>query len=310
MKVRLHRLTLGIPVVCLATVAVMATGCNKQIEPSANAAAVAPAKFDIRIPPEPNAASTPKAKEPVRTPRVRHVRPRKPHIQFTMEDVEQRHAAIQEMEDFTTRLELRRALMHHLVKDDATDAAHAELADLLADVAASEGNAMAHRVGYAEAGTFFGRKRFQMAKIAYRLVISGYPDGPYLNDARLHLGDCLMEQCAYVEAAATWGNLIESRPKGEVFAWAHRKLAVAQLLMGQFDASLATLKALQARASDATWKEYAAMRRGYVLTAANRIDEARESYATFLRDHPASRYVPLVKRHLDELDTAVQVARR
>lgn len=168
---------------------------------------------------------------------------------------------------------------------------------------------MAQRVAFSTAGNLARLKDHRAAAGAYTILLERYGDGPFAAEALLHLGSCRLELQEYAEAEAVWRRLIEGFDETTQAPWGWRKMALAQLLQGRFEGSLATLKLMAGKYGGTHYGEYARMRRGYVLMAAGRLGEAKTSYADFLTNCSNSKYCRLARGQLAEVDRALTVVR-
>lgn len=168
---------------------------------------------------------------------------------------------------------------------------------------------MAQRVAFSTAGNLVRLKDHGAAAGGYTILLERYGDGPFAAEALLHLGSCRLELQEYAEAEAVWRRLIEGFDQTTEAPWGWRKMALAQLLQGRFEGSLATLKLMAGKYAGTHFGEYARMRQGYVLMAAGRLADARSSYADFLTTCSNSKYCRLARGQLAEVDRALTVAR-
>jgi len=212
-------------------------------------------------------------------------------------------------EEYAARLEAWRSLLHELRHRGQIDEAVEVLAKLLTDVERQEGPAMAQRVALAEAGNLQAQKDYVTAQKAYELTLSRYPQGTFVVDAMYQLGDCRLELHDYAVAERVWRRLIDEHGDASMAPWAWRKLALAQLLQANYDQSLATLEAMAGKYAGMEFEEYARMRRGYVLAAAGRMEEAQSAYQAFLKEFPRSKYRGLASQQMAELDHGRTLAR-
>lgn len=210
--------------------------------------------------------------------------------------------------DYSSRIEARRALIQRLRRQGQLDGMAAELLALLDDVQVHEDPEMAQRVALSEAATLQVAQVPEAALRAYELLVQRYPDGRFLPEALYRQGECRLELRDYAGAGRVWSELIEGHGDSPWAAEGWRKRALAELLLGRSDDSLATLGRMAQRYPGTEFEEYADMRRGYVLMAAGRTDEAREAYQEFLGRCPSSRYCRLVHKQLGELETVRPLA--
>lgn len=230
-------------------------------------------------------------------------------IPLTEESIAALRVKIKGEQDYAARLETRRTLLHALRKGKQLDRAMNELESLLTDVQNEEGLDMAQRVALAEANTLELQKDFTAAVRAYELLAHRYKGGRFTAEAMLHQGNCLLELHDYIAAEQVWLRLVEEHVTSPEASWGWRKIALAQLLQGKFDDSLATLTTMEKIYADGEFGEYARMRRGYVLMQAKRLPEARLAYTSFLSACPTSKYCQLVQQQMTELDTTGKVAK-
>ena len=213
-----------------------------------------------------------------------------------------RMAIVDASNDFSARLEARRALMQALRRHDRLSEAMGELHAILDDVETEEGRTMAQRVAIAEAGMLHQDASFEAAALAYQMILDRYPDSGFIVEAAYHMGECRLEQGRYEEAEQVWRELTERHPDAWLTPWAFRKVALAQLLQKKFDDSLATLGQMETRFEGTEFGDYARMRKGYVQLAAGKKDEAQKTYSKFLASCPTSKYCRLVQKQIAELD--------
>lgn len=231
-----------------------------------------------------------------------------PSAPLTEQEVATFHDRIKKQSsDLRKRIETRRALLAGLLERGPADRVPEELLALLEDVRASEGEAMARRTAFAEANTWQANKHYPAAVMAYQVVIDRWPESDFAVEALLHQGECQLELHEYANAEATFQGFVEQYDASALAGWGWRKLALAQLLQGDFDRSLATLELMEGRFKEGEFAEYARARRGYVLMSAGRTAEARKAYEEFLTECPSSKYCRLVKKQMDELEQAVSL---
>jgi len=295
---------LGIGAVVL-TVCAMGLACSRSQKPaSPKPSERQPAAQRPASPAQmPAAAEAPrKAKAP-----PRRATPREP---LTEEAIFALRQAIEAAGDqYAQRIEARRVLFHGLRRGGRLEPAMEAFGALLDDVECTEGMAMAQRVAFADAGILQMQRAHEAAGGVYHLLLDRYGDGVFSAKALYQVGLCQLEMQAYAEAEQTWQRLIEEHDDSPSAPWGWRKLALAQTLQGQYDAALDTLRAMAAKYAGTHYGEYARMRRGYVLMAANRLSEARASYAEFLATYSKSKYRRLAEQQLADLDSAIVVAR-
>jgi TolA-binding protein len=207
-------------------------------------------------------------------------------------------------DNYGTRLEAVRSIFHRVRHHGQLEEARTALVILLDEVEKQEGQEMAQRVAFSEAGNLEAQKDYRAAVMAYRLLLERYPNGPFAAEAQYHLGGALLELHEYAEAAQVWQGLIEEHDDSPLAPWGWRKLALVQLLQGQFDTSLGTLELMAGKYAGTEFGEYARMRRGYVCVAAGRMPEAKATYETFLTECPHSKYVRLVQQQMADLERA------
>jgi len=237
---------------------------------------------------------------------ARSVHPPKP---LTPEAIAELRGRIASADGYGARIEARRSLFHQLRKHGQLDLALPELNSLLDEVERREGRAMAQRVAFSIAGNLVRQKDHNSAIGAYTVLLERYGDGPFAAEALLHLGSCRLELHEYVEAEKVWRRLIEGFDETAQAPWGWRKLALAQLLQGKFEKSLATLEMMAGKYAGTQFGEYARMRQGYVLMAAGRLAEAKASYADFLTTCSNGKYCRLAQDQLAKVDQALTVAR-
>lgn len=199
------------------------------------------------------------------------------------------------------RLALRRDLIYRCHREGLAFEAHAELEALLRDVLAELGPEHAHQVAFVEAMALKGRHWHEAALRAFDLMESRYREGPQMQEAWYQAGLCHLELKDHAVAARMFAMVADTAESQALQDRALRKLAFAQLLNCDHDASLATLRRLETSTEDPTIAEYAQMRAGFVLATANRIDEAITAHKAFLEAYPGSRYGRIVLRQLGDL---------
>lgn len=205
-------------------------------------------------------------------------------------------------ESYGTRLEAVRSIFHRLRNRGQLEEAKIALGVLLDTVENEEGLAMAQRVAFAEAGNLETQQDHRAAVMAYQLLLDRYPGGTFAAEAQYHLGGTYLELHDYTAAEQTWWCLIEQHDDSPFAPWGWRKLALAQLLQGQIDTSLATLELMAAKYPGTEFEDYARMRRGYVYVVAGRTAEAQAAFEAFLAQYPHSVYVRLVRQQLAALE--------
>jgi len=192
--------------------------------------------------------------------------------------------------DYAMGLESLRSLLRDFQRDGA------------AEDEQQEGPAMAQRVAITEAEKLQAEKDYAVAVRAYELLLSRYPQGPFVADALDRLGECRLELHDRAGAEQAWYELVQECGQSPIAPHAWRKLAAVQLLEGCYDQSLATLEAMAVCYHGTRHEQYARLQQGEVLTAAGRIQEAQWAYQTFLRDFPRSKHGRLVRRRLVGLE--------
>jgi TolA-binding protein len=211
--------------------------------------------------------------------------------------------------EYALRLEALRSLLLDARRHGQTDQAIGALGTLLDEVERQEGPAMAQRVAMAEAGNLQAQKDYLTAARAYEVLLDRYPQSAFVAEATYQLADCRLELHDYAAAEQIWRKLIDEYGDSVLASWAWRKLALAQLLQTHYDQSLVTLEAMAARYAGTEFEEYARMRRGYVLAAGGRSDQARAAYQAFLKDFPRSKYCGLASKQMAELEAGVALVR-
>ena len=205
---------------------------------------------------------------------------------------------------YAIRLEAIRSILHRLRSHGQLDEARVALVVLLGEVEKQEGRAKAQEVAFREASNLGAQKDYAAAVMAYRLMLDRYPDAALAAEAQHQLGTSCLELHDYVAAEQAWQSLIEEHDDSPLAPWGWRKLALAQLLQGQFDTCLATLELMAAKYPGTEYANYACMRRGYVYVAAGRPVEARQAYQAFLENCPRSKYCVLAREQMTALDEA------
>ncbi len=232
-----------------------------------------------------------------------------PSTLATQEAVASRRTPNVEKSDYVQHIEKQREYFHTLRRDSRLDEAMQILKDILTDIEQNEGVNMAQRAALADGATLQTDKDYLAAIRVYQILLERFPEGQFIDKALYHQGECHLELQEYEQAEAVWHRLIEEQDSAPLAPWGWRKLALAQLLRGQFDASMSTLEIMTDKYTKTHWAEYAKMRRGYVLTVANRVPEAKAAYQKFLSECSDSRYCILAKKQLAELDGAVAIAK-
>lgn len=204
--------------------------------------------------------------------------------------------------DYPARIEARRVLLGQLLRRGPLDNILPEFAALLDDVDRMEGQEMARRVAFSEAGTWQIDERYDAAILAHQYIIDTYPESGFAVESLYHLGECRIELQQYAEAEQVFQKLIEEHDDSPMAGWGWRKLALSQLLQGRFDECLATLDLMSAKFDEGELGEYARARSGYVLMVAGRKVDAKKAYESFLAACPASKYCRLVQQQMLELD--------
>jgi TolA-binding protein len=212
-------------------------------------------------------------------------------------------------DEYVARLEALRSLLQDARQRGQIDEAVAALVSLLSAVEQQESTAMAQRVALAEAGNLQAQKDYPAAVKAYELALSRYPQGMFVAEATYQLGDCRLELHDYAAAEQVWRRMIDEHGNSSMVPWAWRKLALAQLLQAHYEDSLATLAAMAGQYAGTEYEEYARMRKGYVLAAAGRTEEARAAYAEFLKAFPRSKYRGLANKQMDELNAGMALVK-
>lgn len=228
---------------------------------------------------------------------------------LTPEAIAELRGRIASADGYGARIEARQTLFHRLRKHGQLELALSELRTLLDEVERQEGRSMAQRVAFSTAGNLAQQKDYNSAVGAYTILLERYSDGPFAAEALLHMGSCRLELQEYAEAERVWRRLIEEFDETAQAPWGWRKLALAQLLQGKFEKSLATLKMMVGKYAGTQFGEYARMRQSYVLMAAGRLAEAKASYTDFLAACSNSKYCRLAQDQLAKVDQALIVAR-
>jgi TolA-binding protein len=248
---------------------------------------------------DPAAARTPASAHPQPAPTIA------PSVKgpLSAEEIAELRRRVDEChDDYPARIEARRALLAELRNRGPAEQVLSELRGLLTDIEQEEGREMLHRAAIAEAGTWQADKDFLAAASAYEHIIEAYPDSPFADEAMYQLGNCKLDLHEYAEAEATFQRMIDVHSGSPLVGWGWRKLALAQLLQGDFDRSLATLDRMASNFGDGEFAEYARARKGYVQMAAGRKEDAQASYDAFLSACPTSKYCRLVQQQIAMLD--------
>lgn len=275
-------------------------GCRKPA-PEAPPAETAPDVVSNESKEEPSPSSAKKSKV--------EIKPEVPSPALTEETFASLRSRIQSSDHYPDRIEARRTLMHRLCEDDKVDVALSEFRALLDDVEAHEDRSMAVRVAFSDAGTWMHREDHEAAIGAYGILLARYGDSDFACEALMHMGSCHLELREYAEAEQVWRRLIEEYDGTPMTPWGWRKLALAQVLQGRYDASLSTLAMMAKKYEGTHFGEYAQVRQGYVLMAANRLGEAKSRYDKFLATCSQSKYCRLAERQLVQLEEAMTLAR-
>ncbi len=204
-------------------------------------------------------------------------------------------------EDYSTRIEARRALIYPLCEAGQVEPAMAEFEALLDDVRQQEGDIKAQRVAMNDARTLHGQQHYHAAVAAYEQLLARWPGSHFSDQALFQIGACHLELHEYAEAGTVWQRFIEEFDGSPRAPWGWRRLALAQLLQGEFDTSLATLKLMAAKYEGSEWGYYGQMRQGYVQMVAGRLGEARSTFDKFLEQCGQSKYCKLVRKQLEKL---------
>jgi TolA-binding protein len=219
------------------------------------------------------------------------------------------HQAEPASDEYVARLDALRSLMQEARQRGQTDEAVGVVTMLLDEVERQEGLTMAQRVAMAEAGNLQEQKDYPAAAKTYELALSRYPQGTFVAEELYQLGDCRLELHEYAAAEQVWRRLIDEHGDSSMAPWAWRKLALAQLLQARYDQSLATLAAMAARYAGTEYEEYARVRKGYVLAASGRTQEARSAYQEFLKAFPRSKYCGLANKQVAELNAGLALVK-
>lgn len=309
-----QRQTAGL-VVCLAVVVgtlftVMAGAApDQKSKPANNTASVTTPvpepKADYAFEPVSTTPPVVAVKDAPRVPKGR--RPRPTVEPLTGARIATLRATIRQTTDFAQRRVLHEDLIYRCNREGLAFEAHGELEALLKDAAAESGPGFAHEVAYSECMSLMTRHWYEPAMRAFALMDNQYREGPHAEEISYQQGICQLEMKEYASAAALFEMVANTATSERLLGQALRKLAFAQLLKCDHDASLATLDRLESVGKGTELGEYAQMRRGVVLALANRTSEAIKAFEAFLKAHPGSRYGRVALRQMNELKK-VQVA--
>ncbi len=295
MKPRLH--AIAVPVAAILSLGLM-TGCGEKREAK-------PAADSEKAPAKATAAAELQGSEPASTRPPRAESPNS-NKELTQEAIAAMEAAITNATVYRVRVEARRVLFNALRRADRLSDAMLVFDDILMDVEENQGIEMAQRVAFADAGTLHADKYYDAAIAAYQRLIERYEHGPFTAEAMYRMGLCCLEMKDYQTAEALWHTVVEKHAESPYAPWSLRKIALAELIQGRVDDSLATLERLANGYSGTEFEEYAQMRKGYVLMAAGRAQEGRTAYESFLEKYPNSRYVLLAKQQMKQIDNPPQ----
>jgi TolA-binding protein len=201
------------------------------------------------------------------------------------------------------RLAQRRELVQALIKANQTPQALQQIDQVIDDVERQEGIDKAQRVALAEANTLRINGHHSQAAEAYDLLIRKYPDGRFTDESIMQMGVCQMDAKQYEQAEKSWLRLVQEHDASNEAPWGWRKLALAQLVQGKFQDSLATLETMAAKYPDSEYADYARMRCGYVYMASGDLAKAKDEYNNFLANCPNSKYCLLAREQLAQLQS-------
>ena len=217
---------------------------------------------------------------------------------LTAHEIEFRQSEIGRLPDYGRRLEQRRLLVRDFVARSQSLEAIKEIGRIVEEVEQQEGLDKAQRVALAEANNLQINEYHAPAADAYELLIRKYPRGRFTAESLMQIGICQMNARKYDQAEKSWLRLVQEYDEAPEAPCGWRKLALAQLVQGKFDESLATLDTMSAKYPDSEYADYALMRRGYVHMVAGDLPKAREQYNDFMLNCPQSKYCLLASQQL------------
>jgi len=210
---------------------------------------------------------------------------------------------------YGARIEARRKLFHALRVNGRSEEALMEFDAILNDIEGQDGRSTAERAAMAESGTLQGDGDPGTAVACFERLLTRWPDSRFTAEALQGIGECQLTLRTYAAAEETWKRIVEEFHDSPPAPTAWRKLALAQLLRGHFDDSMATLEMMAAQYPSTEHAQYAKARRGYVLMVAGREAEARKAYDIFLADCGQSKYCTLVRDQLLDLESISALAK-
>jgi len=213
-------------------------------------------------------------------------------------------------QQYAGRLESLRRLMQLAASEGHPEEAIELLTSLLDEIEAWEGREVSRQVAFSEACNFERQRRHAAARDAFNLFATRFAGDSAVAEAIVRRGACLIELNEHGPAEAALRDVIADYPDARAAEQAWRKLALAQLLAGRYDGALKTLDQMDRRYIGTHLSEYAKMRKGYVLVAANRIDEGRSQYERFIKECRGSAYCRYARRQLIALDPAAPATSR
>lgn len=205
-------------------------------------------------------------------------------------------------DNYAARIEARHAMIACITRNDPGDAAFAAIMELLNDVEQHDGRAMAREVAMTQGISLRRRGAHALAARVFSEAERRCDGNEQLVERAIcQQGEALLDARAYSDAESAFQRLLEGSEDAQLAPWAWRRLALAQLLQGHFDASIATLRVMAEKYVGTEHADYARMRQGYVQMAAGRIREARATYEAFLKECGQSVYCELARTELRKL---------
>jgi TolA-binding protein len=281
----------------IVTAGLLTAGCSPSRQPPKSSPATPTASAQkVTTPPPANQQKNPPVPPKPLAQRI------EPKVPLTAEQIKTREQSIAQTKGYVQRLAQRRTLAQDLIKQGQAAEAIQQIDKVVSDVEKTEGADKAQRVALAEANTLRINGHHAEAAQAYDLLINKYPQGRFTAESIMQMGVSQMDAKQYAQAEKSWLRLVQEHNDAPEAPLGWRKLALAQLVQGQFEDCLATLETMATKYPDTEYADYARMRRGYVYMAKGDLAKAREQYNNFMANCPNSKYCLLAREQIAQLE--------